>query len=496
MRITNGIMINNNLSNINENKLRMDEILTSIETTKKIQRPSDDPITAVRALRLRSTLNEITQYKDRNVEDAESWMTATKDSMDKINEALEDILVYCNQGVNTYQTIDEYNAIVSSLKQFRNEVYATGNADYGDRTLFTGYKTDSTLMFTKDNPDLSYDITEKRTFSDIRNVERTIGVSRNDAYSSDYANAPDYVTGSITNETYHILKLGYDDVDQTAITIQVNGQPLAGVTINTVSKEQAEASGQSVYKSVDPNEVRLIPETGEVVFGENVYKMLNDTDFSITYTKTGFKENELQPEHYFDCVKRETIAGQIKTTTYTEKDQDINYVVSFNQYLTVNVQGKDILQHGIGRDVDEMINRTEDIISALDKINKLTSELELATDDTAKAKITSMKEAAELELAYAQENLKNSFADGIALFKEHQQTVTVELTDLGARMSRLSMIKDRLEQQYLTVDELKSKNEDTNLATAAVEYNAMEDVYDASLSTTAKIVQKSLLNFL
>lgn len=495
MRITNGIMINNNLSNINANKLNMDKILTSIETTKKIQRPSDDPITAVRALRLRSTLNEITQYKDRNVEDAESWMTATKDAMDKINSALEDILVYCNQGVNTYQTIDEYNAIVASLKQFKNEVYATGNADYGDRTVFTGYKTDSTLMFTKDNPDLSYDITEKRTFSDIRNLERTIGVSRADAY--DYGAAGSYAGSDITNETYHILKLGYDNVDsQTALSIQVNGQPLAGVNITTVSKEQSEASGQSVYRTIGDDEIRLIPETGEVIFGENVYKTLNDTDFSITYTKTGFEENELQPEHYFDCVKRETIAGNVETTTYTEKDQKINYVVSFNQSLTVNVQGKDILKHDIGRDIDEIVNRTEDIISALDKIDKLTSELELASSDADKAKITSMKEAAELELAYAQENLKNSFADGLELFKAHQQTVTVELSDLGARMSRLSMIKDRLEQQSLTVEELKSKNEDTDLATAAVEYNAMEDVYDASLSTTAKIVQKSLLDFL
>ena len=122
MRITNGIMINNNLSNINSNKLQMDKIMTSIDTTKKIQRPSDDPITAVRALRLRSTLNEITQYKDRNVEDAESWMDTTKDAMDKINSALENILVYCNQGVNTYQTVDEYNAIITSLKIGRAHV--------------------------------------------------------------------------------------------------------------------------------------------------------------------------------------------------------------------------------------------------------------------------------------------------------------------------------------------------------------------------------------
>src|SRR5574344_1956768 len=52
MRITNGIMINNSLNNINNNKQLYDNLNTQLSTKKKIQKPSEDPIVAVRALRL------------------------------------------------------------------------------------------------------------------------------------------------------------------------------------------------------------------------------------------------------------------------------------------------------------------------------------------------------------------------------------------------------------------------------------------------------------
>jgi flagellar hook-associated protein 3 FlgL len=68
MRITNSMMINNTLSNINNNKTKMDQLNTQLATKKKIQRPSEDPITAIRALRYRSTLSEISQYLDRNIQ--------------------------------------------------------------------------------------------------------------------------------------------------------------------------------------------------------------------------------------------------------------------------------------------------------------------------------------------------------------------------------------------------------------------------------------------
>ena len=505
MRITNGIMINNNLSNINKNKVSLDKVMTQIETTKKIQRPSEDPIIAVRALRLRSTYNAIEQYKDRNVEDADSWMTTTAEALGGINDVLENIVYYCNQGVNEYQTVEEYEAIISSLKSFKEAVYEDGNADYGDRTIFTGYKTDSTLTFEQNDATVSYNITENHSFDDIDTFKRLVGVSEEDIneYETTYENSSTglpYTGANITNEAIHVMRLGYDDIDNSAVSVVID--PKGTATTYTAEIISSAQLGEQTYANIDPDKVYLVRETGELVFGNNVYNMANSKDFTVNYTKTGFDKGELKPEHYFDCVKTEQAGTdengtpKTKVTQYTAKDQKIEYTVRFNQPITANVQGKDELTHDIGRDIDEMIDRIRDMQETTSKLNKVKEKIALTTDKTELSRLNSLKVVLEVEQKYAQDNVTDVFSQGIEKFKEHQQNVTVVNSDLAARMKRLSMIQDRLEQQALTVEELKSKNEDTNLTAAAVEYKAMNNVYTASLSVSAKVIQQTLLDFL
>ena len=81
MRITNGMLTSNCLTNINRNKSEMDKLNTQLATQKKIQKPSEDPITAIRALRYRYTSAEISQYLDRNIKDANGWLEVTEDAL-------------------------------------------------------------------------------------------------------------------------------------------------------------------------------------------------------------------------------------------------------------------------------------------------------------------------------------------------------------------------------------------------------------------------------
>ena len=62
MRITNKVMQNNSLMNINNNKVLQDDLNTQLATGKKITRPSDDPVVAIRALRLRTDVSQVNQY--------------------------------------------------------------------------------------------------------------------------------------------------------------------------------------------------------------------------------------------------------------------------------------------------------------------------------------------------------------------------------------------------------------------------------------------------
>ena len=91
MRITNKIMQNNSLYNINNNKVTEDSISTSIMTGKKINRPSDDPVIAIRSLRLRANVTELNQYYEKNAEDAKAWLKVTEGALDTTNAVLTDL---------------------------------------------------------------------------------------------------------------------------------------------------------------------------------------------------------------------------------------------------------------------------------------------------------------------------------------------------------------------------------------------------------------------
>ena len=100
MRITNRMMINNSLANINVNKNQMNTMDTQLSTQKKISRPSEDPIIAIRALRFRSNLNEIEQYLKKNIPDARSWMSVTEGAMNQADEIINDFLRYGDADVS------------------------------------------------------------------------------------------------------------------------------------------------------------------------------------------------------------------------------------------------------------------------------------------------------------------------------------------------------------------------------------------------------------
>ena len=70
MRVTNNMIMSNTKININGNKTNVNTLNNQMTSQKKISRPSDDPVIAIRALRLRSSLSQINQYYEKNIPDA------------------------------------------------------------------------------------------------------------------------------------------------------------------------------------------------------------------------------------------------------------------------------------------------------------------------------------------------------------------------------------------------------------------------------------------
>ena len=117
MRITNNIILHNTSININGNKGNVDTLNNQMTSQKKIQRPSDDPVTAIRALRLRSTLSEIDQYYEKNIPDAESWLDVTETAITSMQEVIKTIRTQCEYGAQDSLTTDNRTPWVLSCRK-------------------------------------------------------------------------------------------------------------------------------------------------------------------------------------------------------------------------------------------------------------------------------------------------------------------------------------------------------------------------------------------
>ncbi|MBE5859780.1 MAG: hypothetical protein E7301_06610 [Butyrivibrio sp.] len=220
MRITNKIMNNNSLYNINNNKVAEDEVNTQMATGKKIARPSDDPVIAIRALRLRSTVTQLDQYYNKNAADAKSWMDVTEDALSTVTDVLTDAIQQVNKGSNKDLTLDDLNTIITQLKALSDEYYSTGNVDYAGRYIFTGYRTDTTLSYDKPTTENFTDINDEFNAANIGKSIRTVNMQYLDA-GTVLNTDPEGLYTQVTTENdikqveVGKIRLSYDNLDYT-----------------------------------------------------------------------------------------------------------------------------------------------------------------------------------------------------------------------------------------------------------------------------------------
>nr|MCR5474800.1 flagellar hook-associated protein 3 [Lachnospiraceae bacterium] len=210
MRITNAMMTSNTKNNININKLNEDKLNTQIATGQVISRPSDDPVVAIRALRLNTNLSQLTQYYKKNIPDAQAWLNVTETALKQTDQIFTNIKENLTTGASDTNTSSDRQKILESLKGLRSELYAAGNADYAERTVFTDYRTQKSLTFLETDKDLDWNYKIHETF-DVKELDKINYVSTYDA-------ADAYPEGTVEQNEIYRIRLSYDNLNETGGT--------------------------------------------------------------------------------------------------------------------------------------------------------------------------------------------------------------------------------------------------------------------------------------
>ncbi|EOS25831.1 MAG: hypothetical protein HFH79_16405 [Lachnospiraceae bacterium] len=268
------------------------------------------------------------------------------------------------------------------------------------------------------------------------------------------------------------------------------------------------------YKSVisDPNAISYIAETGEVLFGDAIAKRLMelpaDKELRVTYDKTNWKKNDLDPVHYFYTERAgKTASGKDKTLVYNENfltdpskngKQIIEYDVGNNQTLRVNTTADEAFTHDMGRDMQEVIAMLEEYERYETSKNEIEKMIESGkykdTDDELLLK--RQKEALEEAMTRVGDKISKRCDKLIANCDGYSERAQLAETDCGARMSRLAMVENRLSMEQTNFEELVSINEDADYTDLVIQLKSIEMTYNAALSSISYVMQTSLLDFI
>lgn len=349
MRITTKMMQNRSLNNLNTNKTLQEKLTTQLSTMKKITRPSDDPVIAIRSLKLNSTLNKIDQYYKKNSNDAQSWLELTESAIETTNKILESMSGYITQCAQGSLTAEDRAAILQNLANYQSEIYSTGNATSAGRNIFTGYRTDTPLTFLKDKTE-RYSITEQRDNSFIDTITHTVigDMANINAGNFNTASYSAYTEYQVKSYDVARIRLAYNNLDidtddannmdkirlsyfNDVNTEAVNGAD-KGASISTTSYSifmNQDASGNmkitATAKDGTETDLTLTPDGTEYTLDANT-KISMDANGKITITETGDPDQTTTLQ-----TKTETDAAGNKIYTFADRTETSLTITSFSK---------------------------------------------------------------------------------------------------------------------------------------------------------------------
>jgi len=583
---------------INRNMRNLDRVIRSIETGKRIQRPSDDPIVASRALMFRTSVHENEQFR-RNVDQGSAWMNVTESTFNNINrELLFEIRNLVVQGANGDNNLSEKRAIVQQIQTLFDQIGHEVNATMGGNHLFSGFRTDEPPVFTADNQ-RDFIITQHFSITDIarqmsfQRIEVPGGLGKAE---------------SVTNPI-HVLKLAFTGTGVPAIP---------GFEVREFSINDTDAYLPPAANDDGVPVLHFITETGELVMHGDTAANFPREGVAVTYRKTGFRKGDINPAVYFTAreiveatpiipagtqlvynitqyfsraasIGADVIGGvdmlqfalvfdpydppgglpvnllpqlppgavingnvvsipahlfetgrNISVTYAVENppadpmnpghvkedlrisgvelvralsaagvaipldlvefnrsfdmhNQNIEYEFATNTRIAVNSLAKNILTDKMFAD----FRRFFEFSNALHVSSRVDLERHfrsLGHDEDSVRKYVEEQHIRETSMAtYA---MHRKFDNMLMFIDRHLDNSTREQTSLGARMVRMELIQNRLEEDEVTYTLLTSDNEDTDLIRATIMRFSAEALFMASLRANTGVVQMSLANFL
>lgn len=154
MRITTGMMSNKYIRNLNKSANEMNNLSEKVETGRKFFRGSEDPVSAIKAYKLRREYRT-TEIYDTNIKDVESFLTTAETNLTEISNNMESVYISYLKGINGTMNAETREVIAKELENLQQSILTSLNAKFEDRYVFGGTSKNE-IPFTVENDNLYF----------------------------------------------------------------------------------------------------------------------------------------------------------------------------------------------------------------------------------------------------------------------------------------------------------------------------------------------------
>lgn len=199
MRITQGMLSNNILRQIQASNEKIDVYQQQLASGKKITKPSQDPVVATMGISYRTAVTRIDQYQ-KNISQANMWMDNSDAALDQATQVMQRVRELTVEASNDSYTPDQRNNLGKEIDQLKQQMVTIANTKVNGKYLFNGNDTanppvdPTTYQVTNNNKPVSMEINEgtkvainvdpttvfnpqnkNSIFTDLNNLEQALG---------------------------------------------------------------------------------------------------------------------------------------------------------------------------------------------------------------------------------------------------------------------------------------------------------------------------------
>ena len=152
MRITNSMMTNGFMRNLNRNLTNFNRLNEQLTSGKEISKPSDNPFKVARSMQLHSDIQANEQY-NTNIVDTINHLETTDTALEQFTNVMQRVRELTVSAGNAAYGSDERSAIKDEINEKVSEMAQILNTSFDGKYVFGGTKTSTKPLVDRVNPE-------------------------------------------------------------------------------------------------------------------------------------------------------------------------------------------------------------------------------------------------------------------------------------------------------------------------------------------------------